>query len=42
MRPEHAEPDEAERALATRMLDEEIGTDDYVVGADRHILEVAP
>lgn len=41
IRPEHAEPDQAERALATQMLEEEIGTDDYVVGADRPILEAA-
>jgi len=42
MRAEHAEPDQAERALATQLLDEEIGTDDYVVGADRHIQEPVP
>jgi lipoate-protein ligase A len=42
MRPEPAKPDEAERKLAKQMLDEEIGTDDYVIGADRHVLEAAP
>ena len=41
-RPDYAEPDQAERLLATRMLEREIGTDDYVMGTDRHILEVAP
>jgi len=42
MRPEPAEPDKAERTLAKQMLDEEIGTDDYVIGEDRHVLEAAP
>jgi lipoate-protein ligase A len=42
MRPDHAEPDQAERALAQRILEEEIGTDDFVVGADRHIPESVP
>jgi len=41
-RPEYAEADQAERTLATRMLEGEIGTDDYVMGPDQHILEAAP
>jgi lipoate-protein ligase A len=42
MRPEQADLGQAERALAKRLLAGEIGTDDYVAGADRHILEAAP
>jgi lipoate---protein ligase len=42
MHPDPAEPDQAERALAARMLEEEIGTDNYVLGADRHVLEATP
>jgi lipoate-protein ligase A len=40
--PRYAEADQAERTLATRMLEGEIGTDDYVMGPDQHILEAAP